>query len=83
MSLDKCPNYANCQLVHQEGFLPDKTRQQSFVQTYCLHTEGGWSSCKRYMTKKAWNICPDFVLPDTDLSVDDILDRFEEQEMSK
>lgn len=83
MNTDKCPNYDNCQLVHIEGFLPDKTRQKQYIEDFCLNKENGWLDCKRYQTKKAWNICPDFVMPDTALSVDDILDQYEEQEMNQ
>ena len=83
MNTEKCPNYDNCQLLLIEGFVPDKNRLKQYVETFCMGSDKGWLDCKRFQTKKTWNLCPDFVLPDTALSVDEILDRFEAQEMNE
>jgi hypothetical protein len=41
-----------------------------------------WISCKRLTTKQELNFCPDFVLPDTDLTSDKIIDKFDNENMN-
>ena len=77
-----CPNYINCQLVHKEEVLPDKKKQGQYIRDYCLAGKEAWGQCKRYLTKKELNFCPDFVLPDSPWSPDEILDILEEREMN-
>ena len=73
-----CPNYEICRLVTIEGFSGDETRRQNYMKTYCVKGKENWSNCKRYIAKNALNFCPDFVLPDTTLTPDEIIDKFEE-----
>ena len=77
-----CPNYVNCQLINKEEVLPDKNRQRQYVRDFCLGEGGAWGKCKRYLTKKELNFCPDFVLPDSPWSPGEILDIFEERELN-
>ncbi len=74
-----CPNYQICKLVTTKGFSGDEQRRQEYMDEYCIRGKEKWSACKRYITKKALNFCPDFVLPDTTLSPDEIIDKFDEQ----
>ena len=74
----KCPNFEICKLVTIEGFSGDEKRRQKYMTTYCTTSEKNWAACKRYITKAELNFCPDFVLPDTMLSPDEIIDRFDE-----
>ena len=76
-----CPNYINCQLINKEDVLQDKSQQRQYIRDFCLGGDEAWGRCKRYMTKQELNFCPDFVLPDSPWSPDDILDIFEEREM--
>jgi len=39
-----------------------------------------WLTCTRYITKSQLNFCPDFVLPDTDATPDEIIARFDADE---
>lgn len=72
-----CPNHSNCQLIHQRGFLPDPEMKARYEASYCRGDGEPWQHCKRYMTHQAWNLCPDFVLPDTPDTVDHIMERYE------
>ena len=76
-----CPNYINCQLINKEEVLQDKNLQRQYIRDFCLGEDEAWSQCKRYLSKQELNFCPDFVLPDSPWSPDEILDIFEEREM--
>jgi len=39
-------------------------------------------SCKRLIAKNTLDFCPDFVLPATPLSVDEIIDKFDEENLN-
>ncbi|MCB0806769.1 MAG: hypothetical protein KDC05_13300 [Bacteroidales bacterium] len=78
MNDNNCPNIGICRLVTTTGFLGDEDRRRSFIETYCTDGEEKWSACKRYIVKNKLGFCPDFVLPDTDLTLDQIIDKFDE-----
>jgi hypothetical protein len=73
-----CPNYPSCQLIHKPGFVKSKTLLDAYIRTYCLDSLENWSACKRFMTNNMLHFCPDFVFPDTALSVDEIIDKFDQ-----
>ena len=73
-----CPNYNTCKLVTIAGFAGDEQRRQQYIEAYCNIGETRWKTCTRYIAKEALNFCPDFVFPDTDLSPDEIIDKFDE-----
>jgi len=72
-----CPNYATCQLIHIPGFVEPENLRETFVQEYCTDSADNWINCKRFKTNNILHFCPDFVLPDTPLSIDEIMDRFD------
>ena len=74
---DFCPNYQSCQIINIEGFISDDSKKTAYIHTYCRSAEKNWNNCKRFITKKTLNLCPDFVLPDSALSIDEILDKLE------
>jgi len=78
MSASECPNFEICKLVTTEGFSGDEARRKAYIDAWCTTGEKNWSSCTRYITKAALNFCPDFVMPDTALSPDEIIDKFDE-----
>lgn len=78
-----CPNYINCQLIKKEHLVQDQSIRRKYIRDFCLGESGNWENCQRYLTKKALNFCPDFVLPDSKWSVNEILDIFEQQELGE
>jgi len=74
-----CINYNTCPLINDPGFLQVKEKTDYYVETFCKGGKENWSICKRYLMKLRWNFCPDFVLPDTPDTTDEILDKFEEE----
>lgn len=73
-----CPNYKACKIIVDLSFELEHNARTNYMKSYCENGEMAWSSCKRYLVKETWHICPDFVLPDTTHSPDEILDMLEE-----
>lgn len=80
MSKEICPNIRSCRMVSTTEVIPDAEEKHANIETWCKNTEGKWKECKRFSTKAALGFCPDFVLPDTVLSIDEIMDKFEEDD---
>jgi len=58
---------------------PDDAKREATIEAYCLKEET-FKTCRRYTIRKALWLCPDFVLPYTDISEDEVIDRYEEAE---
>ena len=74
-----CPNYKGCRLVNSDVVVTDPVERKTWISAYCLREET-WKRCKRYLTKRSLWICPDFVLPDTDMTEEEIIDQYEKLE---
>jgi hypothetical protein len=77
-----CPNYGGCRLVQTDVVVPDSDRKEQYLNDFCTGEET-WKKCRRYTIRKALWICPDFVLPDSDISEDQVVERYEEEEEKK
>lgn len=76
---DICPNHKGCQIINIEGFVSEPSQRIEFIKTYCEAENNNWSQCKRFQTKDALNFCPDFVMPNSAFSLDEILDKMENE----
>jgi hypothetical protein len=56
---------------------PDQDKRNAYIDNYCHSYCDAWQICKRYITKNALQNCPDFVLPDTEMTVDEILEKWD------
>jgi hypothetical protein len=74
-----CPNYLTCQLIHVAGFVEPAARREHYAADFCNSSQEQWKNCKRFQVNTIFHFCPDFVLPDTSLSVDEIIDRFDQE----
>lgn len=82
MSMDGqtyCPNFQTCRLVTTSEVVDDMEKKEEYINKYCHSYHEDWLACKRYITKEALQLCPDFVLPDTQMTVNDILDKWDEE----
>jgi len=79
MSDNICPNINSCRMVSTDLVVPDEKIKESYLEIWCRDEQEKWRECKRFSTKAALSFCPDFVVPDTELSVDQIIDKFEEE----
>lgn len=75
-----CPNIHSCRMVVTKLVIPDDKAREASMDSWCRKDESVWSTCTRYSTKKHLGFCPDFVTPDTRLSIDEIIDKFEENQ---
>lgn len=75
----KCPNTLRCQILTIPGFVESEDIKDLYFKRYCsVDTEDGYLLCKRFQTKKSLGFCPDFVLPDSNMTLDEIMDKCEE-----
>jgi hypothetical protein len=77
-----CSNYGGCRLVQTNDVEPDKARKAIYLADYC-ETDENWKNCVRYITRKSLWICPDFVLPDSKMTEDEIVEKYEKDEKKK
>lgn len=78
MSEEFCPNIIACRLVKTDIVVPDENKRSEYIDSWCKNEDGKWQECKRFISKNQLGFCPDFVLPDSPLSIDEIIDKFEE-----
>lgn len=70
----KCPNYENCPIYN--GILRGKTlTSKAYVQFFCDSEE--YTKCKRYQVKLATGVCPPNILPNSVLSVEEIIAEYD------
>ncbi|MBN1386811.1 MAG: hypothetical protein JW965_00080 [Bacteroidales bacterium] len=76
MTSNICPNYKECTLVNKELSLNEDIYRY-YINNYCCCKAGSWSGCMRFRAKEELNFCPDFVLPDSEMTIDEVIDRFD------
>lgn len=74
-----CPNFSQCRLVQDDSFPIGSGSREHFIREYCRSEKEFWRSCKRWIMKNTFHVCPDFVVPDTQHSPEEILERFEQE----
>ena len=74
-----CTNYTTCKLVNLAGFCKNDSTRQKYLKSFCEQTHKTWSKCKRYEMKNELGSCPDFVFPDTTMTLAEIITKFDEQ----
>ena len=82
MSYSFCPLFKTCRMVNNRIIVSDNTIRENYIRTYCKCKVESWENCKRYKTRNELNFCPDFVLPDSKMSVAEIIERFDAEEIS-
>ena len=74
-----CPNINTCRMVRTDVVVPDPDKREQYINRWCKGEKEGWSHCKRYQVKTALGFCPDFVVPDTGMDINEIMDKFDEE----
>jgi hypothetical protein len=75
MSRKSCPRIEHCRLV--AGHLTiNEVEKETCVKKYC---QGDFTSCKRLIVLEKIHFCPDFVFPDSSCSIDEVLDKMENE----
>jgi hypothetical protein len=74
-----CPNINSCRMITTTEVIPDEKLREELMEAWCRDAGEKWKDCKRFSTKAKLGFCPDFVVPGTALSIDEIIDKFEDQ----
>ncbi|MDX9928794.1 MAG: hypothetical protein RBS37_02970 [Bacteroidales bacterium] len=77
MSESCCPNIGGCKLVNDREFPIDERTRKHYIGSWCHGYTPGYEACRRYIVRNTLFYCPDFILPDTTMSLDEIIDRIE------
>lgn len=77
MPENTCPNYGSCNLVKDSLPPLSPFEKQRYIDDFCEAGRDKWGYCRRYLCKKELSFCPDFVLPDSKLTNDQIIDQFD------
>lgn len=75
---EKCPNIESCFLLQKNDAITEN-QQQHYLHLYCFTENKNYTLCKRYQTSIQYYFCPDFVLPDSPLKPDEIIDKYDEE----
>jgi len=72
---DQCPSSNTCQLYKGHFFLQEDS-VLLYKRQYCLdNNEQRWKGCKRFIVMAHIGYCPDYVLPNSLLSYEQIISR--------
>ena len=77
MSDHFCSNINTCRMITTSVVVPDAKIKEGYVNEWCHQQKEKWNLCKRFNTKNELGFCPDFVVPDTLMSTEEIMDKFE------
>ena len=80
MNDDKiCPRAVKCPIY--SGVLESKViLVQTYKSMYCENGNGGRDKCKRYQVIMRTGVCPPDLLPNSHISVDEIIEKMEQTE---
>ncbi len=74
-----CPNMPTCFFVNTMRAKMLVNNHTDYIEKYCQGSFTAWSECTRYIVKNAINFCPDFVLPDSKMTPDEVITKFDEE----
>ena len=75
MERSRCPRIDHCAMI--AGRLDiDENHKETFKHRFCL---GDYDSCKRLIVIEKLHMCPDFVLPDSSISIDEVMEIMENE----
>ena len=71
--MEKCPKLETCP-IFQKGILFSEQTGQSYRNLYCLKREK-YPVCKRYLVSESGYKVPESIMPNSSLSVEEIIKR--------
>lgn len=72
-----CPNKPTCKIVQGDCSVTTNSQRDSFIENFCNSADQKWEECKRFQIKAVLGFCPDFVLPDNCMTVDEVIEEFD------
>lgn len=71
--IEKCPIFNN-------QLLKNKDTEEAYKNIYCRNGKEKYSTCKRFQVSERIGKCADFVMPNSFLTVDEIIAKINEKE---
>lgn len=68
-----CFKRETCKLFCKD-LLKRKQSEEIYKSLFC-NTSNNWKNCKRYLVSKEIGTCPDFVMPNSSYSVEEIISK--------
>ena len=75
--MEICPKTPKCPLFNH-GLLKRQESADTYKKLYC-NDPAKYKECKRYIVSEKIGKCPPFVLPNSSLSIDEILERIKRE----
>ena len=77
-----CPKYLNCIIFNAKVI--DEHHAKLYKNLYCSAGRDKYSRCKRYITSEKTGVAPpDYIMPNSILSVEEILEDMKQQGLIK
>lgn len=70
--MNNCPKVEKCPLFTGH-LLKRKGSEDSYKNLFCTAGQEKWSACMRYQTSEKVGKCPDWVLPNCSMTLDEII----------
>ncbi len=74
----ECTLCSQCELFRGQINLTEDVRIM-YKYHYCLSQTSRWKECKRFVFKNLNHICPDFVMPNSLMSIDQIWHKMQKE----
>lgn len=74
---DFCPKIAKCPLFN--GFLLKRAESEEVYKNLFCRDTNRYKDCKRYMVAETVGKCADFVMPNSSLTIDQIIERMKNE----
>ena len=74
-----CTQSENCP-IYNNSLLKNKETEEAYKNIYCRNGEDRFTTCKRYLVTEELGRCADFVMPNSFLSVNSIIEKIKEEE---
>jgi len=73
-----CINYSTCKFINEEIIDCKLNSKDYYLEKFCTNQDLYWKNCKRYQVKNELGFCPDFIFPETELTLDEIIDKIDQ-----
>ena len=78
MESNLCPRTPGCALFN-DNLLKRVESAETYKNLYCKGDEAKYSKCKRFLVAEIANKCPDSVMPNSSLSVEEIIEQMKQE----
>lgn len=75
-----CPKSANCRLFNN-NILSKPEYAETYRSLFCNAGEKRWAQCKRNIVSTKFGKCPDYILPNSIMTVEEIEARMKKEKL--